>query len=72
MFEVGLEGVVDEGGAVGVGVVFALEGNCPAVDGGLDGVLLGVDPDATALGLGFLADLMRGFDESGWRLFVAH
>jgi hypothetical protein len=24
------------------------------------------------LGLGFLADLMRGFDESGWRLFVAH
>ena len=70
VFEVGLQGVVDESGTVGVGVVCAHEGDGPAVDGGLHGVLLGVDPDAAALGLGFLADLVHCFDESGRGFFV--
>ena len=69
MFEVGLQGVVDEGGAIGV--VLAHERNGPVVDAGLHGILLGVDPDAAVLGLGFLADLVHGFCESGWRLLVA-
>jgi hypothetical protein len=69
VLEVGLQSVVDESGAADV--VFAHEGDCPAVDASLDGVLLGVDPDAAALGLSFLADLVHGFYESSRRFFVA-
>ena len=60
-FEVGLQGVVEHG--LAVLVVFAHEVDRPAVDGVLQHLLFGVDPDPAALGGGFSEDGVHGFCE---------